>query len=205
MKNLQNRYSLLEENGWVNKTFIYSINKEGFRSNEFKDNTDIMFLGCSNTFGVGLPENNTWPYLLSEKLKNSFVNLGVPGGSLKTVFRMLHGWADKLNPKIVIILSPPEARTEVMTSQREFKQYILHLELAKFGEYGRHYIIDEHNLELDTLIFRLSIERICNLKKIKLIYLPRWVGDSTDLARDLSHYGVKSNLTMADLILQNYF
>jgi len=205
LQNLQTRYSLMEKNGWVNKTFTYSINNQGFRSGEFKDNTDIMFLGCSMTFGVGLPEENTWAYLVAEKMQTSFVNLAIPGGSLKTIFRMLYGWADKLNPTIVIILCPPEARTEVMTSQREFLQYIFHLDLQKFGEYGRHYILDEHNLELDSLLIRLAIERLCNLKKIKLIYIPFWIDHHVDLARDLSHFGINSNIKMADSVLQNYF
>ena len=44
-------------------------NKYGYRGPEPKSNNDILALGCSQTFGVGIRETeNPWPGILSKSL-----------------------------------------------------------------------------------------------------------------------------------------
>ena len=67
----------------TNKKITYSLNRQGYREQEwnFIDwNNSIVCLGCSHTFGVGVPECDTIPAQLQKKLKINFVNLGIPGG-----------------------------------------------------------------------------------------------------------------------------
>ena len=39
----------------------YSYNKQNFRSMEFGENAELVVLGCSHTFGEGVPQNIIWP------------------------------------------------------------------------------------------------------------------------------------------------
>lgn len=67
--------------------FTYEYNSLFFRSDEFKkkhDGLHVVFSGCSNTEGVGMPLEFTWSYQLLEKIKASFpvsgyFNLGKAG------------------------------------------------------------------------------------------------------------------------------
>ena len=44
----------------------YSHNSYNFRSKEFHEDTEIVALGCSHTFGVGVPEKFIWPTFVKE-------------------------------------------------------------------------------------------------------------------------------------------
>lgn len=60
----------------------YTTNRIGLRSGEFIETPDILAFGCSQTWGVGVPDESVWPKVLSEKLSMSYVNLGIPGASI---------------------------------------------------------------------------------------------------------------------------
>ena len=57
----------------------YVRNQYGYRT-KF-NNQPLMTLGCSYTFGQGLPNELVWPNLLSKKIKKDVVNLGFGGDS----------------------------------------------------------------------------------------------------------------------------
>ena len=58
--------------------YSYSINSCGFRTQEFKkyskNSLKILFAGCSNTFGEGLPLEYTWSQLLIQKIFQKKIN-----------------------------------------------------------------------------------------------------------------------------------
>jgi hypothetical protein len=63
------------------KEFNYVINEMGFRGdypNPGKKNV-MGFFGCSVTFGEGLPEEDNFPYQVSEYYKKDCLNLGMCG------------------------------------------------------------------------------------------------------------------------------
>ncbi len=72
----------------INKVFYnehaieYKYNSIGYRSEEFGSH-NIMTLGCSYTFGTGLNIEQTWPYMLSNKMSMSYANLSYPGDSMQ--------------------------------------------------------------------------------------------------------------------------
>ena len=103
LNNLKNpaQYELLKTHNWIDSNFTYKFNANGFRCNEFTSDPTIMFIGCSHTIGIGLPEDNTWPSIVSKKLNMACANLGQGGGSADTAFRLCHGWIDQIKPKIV--------------------------------------------------------------------------------------------------------
>lgn len=58
----------------------YHVNEYMFRTDKF-NNQELMTLGCSMTFGDGLPEEYRWANLLSNLSNQSLVNLGFSGDS----------------------------------------------------------------------------------------------------------------------------
>ena len=68
----------------IDKYNEYKINQFGFRENEFNsDSIDILAVGCSFTFGVGVPNNCAWPRMFDNQYKT--INLGSPGISAETI------------------------------------------------------------------------------------------------------------------------
>lgn len=67
----------------------YILNSLGFRSDEFTDNHNgehILFMGCSVTYGTGVPLEQTWSKLLYNKMSESrklsgYFNLSFPGAA----------------------------------------------------------------------------------------------------------------------------
>ena len=204
--NLREKYKLLEFNNWINNPFTYKFNSHGFRCDEFKDNPKIMFLGCSNTFGVGLPIDSTWPDIVSKTLGMRYANLSVGGGSNDTAFRMCYGWIDKIKPDIVILLEPPGIRFELVDT--------LSTKLVSFSSpdtdnlnafFMKKWGLDDNNAYFNALKNHLAIKQICHSRDIKFIMF-----DNTeftrnhpkdDFARDLYHYGKKTNQQFAEYVL----
>jgi hypothetical protein len=89
------------------KNVSYKINSNGYRGEDIDGVSDLMTLGCSFTFGVGLPEEKVWPSLLAEKMGMSLVNLASPGdsamGQIRKAFDYfsIHG-----HPKVIVCLFP---------------------------------------------------------------------------------------------------
>jgi hypothetical protein len=66
------------------KKITYKVNSSGYRTREWKDinwKESIVILGCSNTFGIGLDEDETISYMLESKINRPVINLGYPSGS----------------------------------------------------------------------------------------------------------------------------
>lgn len=86
---------------------VYNINKNGYRNKDLKDvdwNNFALFLGCSNTFGQGVPEKYLVSSLVESKLKIDCVNLGVPGGSNIIMSNIaLEIARANLKPKFVVV------------------------------------------------------------------------------------------------------
>lgn len=122
----EENYQLIRPDGTKNYSkaaFNYKFNSDGFRGDEFTDNSDlpIMFLGCSLTEGVGLPLDEVWPLLILDKIKRlpehknkkiPLWNLGRAGSGIDTAARALYGYAPKLHPKYIFCFTPFYSRRE---------------------------------------------------------------------------------------------
>jgi len=60
---------------------VTTITPKGYRIPEVADNPQIIFLGDSFTFGQGLSDEHTFPFLFCKSPPISCANLGVPGAS----------------------------------------------------------------------------------------------------------------------------
>jgi hypothetical protein len=89
----------------------YILNSFDFRSIEFSnDPVEILFGGCSNTFGAGVPENGTWTSILAKE--KVYVNLGTCGASIELIINNLSTYLDNYpKPKNIICLFPDLLRT----------------------------------------------------------------------------------------------
>jgi len=68
----------------------YNINKHGLRCEKEIDEIDwknaIVLVGCSQTFGIGLPYNETIGYKLEKKTNRPVINLGTSGAGNDALF-----------------------------------------------------------------------------------------------------------------------
>jgi hypothetical protein len=112
----------------------YKFNSHGFRCDEFDIPSElpIVFLGCSFTEGIGLRQQETWSYLLLEKIRQKtnknipYWNLGIAGTGLDTQARNLYFLSNILNKKIKFVFSlmPPIARREYKAEGNEYKKWL---------------------------------------------------------------------------------
>jgi hypothetical protein len=202
----------LERHGWIDSYFTYRFNSQGFRCREFDLTPSLMTLGCSWTMGVGLPEHQVWPYLVSQELQLSCWNLGVGGSSNDTAFRLGVYYIPRLRPKVVALLSPCPERMEIVLSEPDQLCFVSHnfssssvpRDLDLFYE---SWIRIESNAWLDQQKNILALRSICQDNDAKFVFLT--VDDILlrgDLARDLAHPGVRTQKNIArrflDLISQ---
>lgn len=94
---------------------VYYLNNYGFRCDDFTSKHDgkhLLFAGCSNTFGVGLPQNFIWAKQVYDQIKlnekvSGFYNLGIPAGSyfeiISNIFKYIKNFG---NPDYIFINFP---------------------------------------------------------------------------------------------------
>jgi len=154
LKNINDpiKKKLLKKNGWIDSKIEYKFNKHGFRCSEFSSSKKgIMFLGCSFTFGVGLPKEDTWAYQLSQELKLKEINLSCGGGSSDYCVRMCFIWLAELKPSIVVCLLPPIYRFEYVDFRGQTDLKHVH-GIERFSDkLMREYDFNSRNVKLKDL------------------------------------------------------
>jgi hypothetical protein len=89
----------------------YGLNSDGFRSEEFESNTDILFSGCSFTFGAGMYLEHLWTKIVADKFNVKHQNLGLPGSSTMVMVSNLFEYFRQYgNPKTLVCLLPDPYR-----------------------------------------------------------------------------------------------
>ena len=75
---------------------------------------NVVVLGCSHTYGVGLEDNEHWVHFLSQHNTDQlrYWNLGQPGASADQMVRILYGTEQLLFPEIVIVCWPLWSRRD---------------------------------------------------------------------------------------------
>jgi hypothetical protein len=92
----------------------YKINDLGFRGKLY-ESPEILAIGCSYTFGVGVPEDGTWPSILGSEINKDILNLGVPGATIKKTLELMVSYVSKYDkPKTIFALLPPFFRTSLI-------------------------------------------------------------------------------------------
>jgi hypothetical protein len=190
---------------WDDKAIIYKFNSHGFRCDEFSSEDSIMFLGCSNTMGMGLPLEDTWAYNVAKNLNLKSVNLGIVGTGPDTAFRLANHYIPQIKPKIVVYLDPPPGRFSLVSDKKQIHDFtVFRSELLidpMFKEYYKHWLSNEENITLNSLKHKLAILGLCKDYNAKFIYIENKELNFIDFARDLLHPGINSNLELSKLVL----
>lgn len=165
----------------------YVLNEDGFRSEPFKllnpENVNILYGGCSWTFGDGVLLENSWPARLSELLKEKvktqveYFNVSVLGGSPQLVIRNIMGFINKYGkPDYLFINLPGSNRAMVLNQKTEtfFNAVLMIEELTQdldkkdFKRYVNNYEPRESLLSISTMMSLL--ESFCESSNIKLLW-----------------------------------
>lgn len=207
--------------GWERPGAItYAINSDGFRCAEFSDDPCIMALGCSFTFGTGLPLDTIWPELVGRSLGLRVANLAWGGYSADSCFRLAEYWIKKLQPRLVVMMAPPPGRWELMLDQDllppdqrpNLFEVIMPASQSKLVpdcSLTRHWFGNTENHRLNNLRNRLAVGGLCEQHGIaymhdEILTVMCRSREEIGYARDYLHGGPPAHEIIAKWVLDEY-
>ena len=197
----------LETFGWIDTDIEYVNNSHGFRTDEFLTKDNFVTVGCSLTYGIGLPQKYTWPSLLSEKLNLPVYNLGVPGASGDTCYRIVKHYVPLLKPKFVVVCEPHISRLEIFINQRPYIYTPTNPEVYGYGkdQWIKHWYTSHENSQIHAQKNLEAMAHICQLTGSDFYYYTNDFYLATysqvgGFARDLQHPGSQFNKVFSDVI-----
>ena len=103
----------------------YSFNSNGHRCKEIDDidlSNYLLFSGCSNTVGVGLELEKTYPHVVSKKLGCDYYNIAISGTGIDAVAFNIITWinVNKQAPRAIIIQVPEITRVLIADGGENF-------------------------------------------------------------------------------------
>jgi hypothetical protein len=200
-KNRKARSAELTRFGWTDSGIEYRFNSQGFRCTEFNHDPGVLFLGCSHTMGIGMPESEIWASIVADQLKLNCWNLGLGGASNDVAFRMAYHWLPKLNVKLCVLMAPDKSRLEII--QHDTRSLQINLGDANPPDECKAWYQSDHNAEINFVKNALAIGAICNLHNVKFVFASvEQDFAKVDYARDLCHWGKESNILTAKKILE---
>lgn len=96
--------AIKHNSGKIAYSVIYTLNTQGWRVTPHHPNADeaVVFMGCSFTFGLGLNDEDSYPYKVAEMLGDGYevFNMGVGGYGTHQVLAMIeNGYLDDISKK----------------------------------------------------------------------------------------------------------
>ncbi len=196
----------------------YNHNSLGHRSIEPQNlNLDnyILFTGCSHTEGIGLELEKTYPYLVTEQLGCDYYNLALGGSGIDAMMHNLSLWLGKVKerPKAIVVQWPDEARflltTKLVNKLKTIGMWSNDEEIKRFMAAGSFngFFSSRKNIAYNfinsfsdaTKIINVDIAYRADRTMENFILLPQ-----LDRARDLVHFGIKSNQVLAKRISDTF-
>jgi len=98
-------------------------NSLGYMSDEFdkRKSYNIMFAGCSWTFGDGVSDQERWTSIVANKMSASQWNFGSPGSSNDYIARTCLTATNHLKPDLVLVLFTRHVRREYISHNKCLK------------------------------------------------------------------------------------
>jgi hypothetical protein len=226
-----------EENYYArgNKDFAvesvgYEFNSLGYRGPELAlepGEVGVMFLGDSNTFGLGMPWDQLWCSVVARRLQERWgvavrpFNLAWSATGPDYTAMMIHQTVDMLRPAAVFILWSfvgrmtwyPDPKHQVhfipeWTSEFHAESHAAYLRLASqshgFFNYVRNFhLVHERLSRLGIPYYWGHLEQFSERLLSPYVPLDRFVGtwQTIDLARDARHAGIQSHQLFADRVM----
>ena len=189
---------------------------------------NVVVLGCSHTYGVGLEDNEHWVHHVSQHntTRLRYWNLAQPGASADQIVRTLYGSEKLLFPELIIVCWPLWSRRERLgldpvsltsdneflktetehTDKHNFLKNVFHVE--KFAEKNRcktfHCFADETYQEHIQGLNVLQDYTIRNCWPYWDKFEQRVQYNEPSLAADGEHYGVEHHQRFAKLLLDHF-
>jgi hypothetical protein len=168
----------------------YYYNNFGYRSNDWAGNCPVLSVGCSNTFALGVPEEYSWPQVLSKMIDQDVRNLSRPGASIMDLVSKMFAYFKEFgNPETVFCLFPDPFRLRLpgnkkLISSKHLQDYIMNdIYLEKYSDnpisarpkYLKKPYDYEDVLPMELSVFLSSqaihaLEQYCNSNNIKLFW-----------------------------------
>jgi lysophospholipase L1-like esterase len=191
----------LDKKGYeLYKDFVYTVNSNNFRNEHFTElsnkNYNVLALGCSYAFGIGLPEQFSWPRILESYIKDKkddvkVVNLGSPGLGVDSIINNLISFISKYGAPDAIFALFPDMNRHVIFHPRDnnFIQYAPTTKNIKdknsdpyiFSK-ARSYAFEDRMYSSVNQIRML--EELCKAYNIKLFW-NSWSGVDADIYAEL--------------------
>jgi len=201
----------LVEQGWDREdAFIYHVNRYGFRG-QWNDHPTALALGCSHTFGIGLPEEDVWCSIVKRELNFELNNLGIPGSGLDGVFRVARYYFETHKPQYAFLLIPPGGRMEILNRSPRPPSHMnihVHDNEEDIVQFATHWFRNPENAENYEQRNLYAIERLCQLHDVKLYTLdwselqfPTRRRPRDHRARDMAHFGRPCHQRVAELFI----
>ena len=193
------RREYFQKRGWDRPDAIYyRINQQGFRGDDFDESQEhIVTFGCSFTFGVGLSEEQTWPYMLAKYLNLPVYNLALGGASADRCYSLAEYWLPKLKPRAVYMLTPFNTRLDIING--DFHQTILPNATLRYGDdvYWRSWIATSQNGLVNQRRNQAAVAGLCHALGIPLriyriddaIGVINYIPSTEQGKYQLSHFG----------------
>lgn len=197
--------------GWDQPNAItYKFNNDGFRSNDFDPlgNNNLIALGCSFTMGIGLPVHQVWPWVVAKELDFEVCNLAMGGASADSCYRMAEYWIPKLRPKLVVMLTPPLGRLELIDKDDGTAQQIMPHDNIK-DQYVKTWLTIDQNSQINKRKNESAVWAVCQRAKIPcLIYnSSTYFAQAREVvgyARDYMHAGAIGHSILSTQILKDF-
>lgn len=205
--------------------YEYTINEHGFRYTEPKTDNIMLAVGCSMTYGTGLPEECVYPSIVSKTLGYELVNVALPGTGpdiqiINATWALL-----KYKPKIILFyMSTPSRR--FLTTETDFMNWVPGVNLSGFSELENKSLtlLDDKfrfTRVLQTIWQLIPFIELCKHSNTELYFkcwdpeaqthfmkydIMQYTKDlpnlkSVDKARDDMHPGIESHKEFSDRIL----
>jgi hypothetical protein len=199
---------------WIyrTKTVLYNRNSYGHRSKEITelDKDFILFLGCSITVGSAVALEETFPYLVSQKLGIDHYNLAVEGSGYDLISFNLSKWFThiKLKPQAIVIKWPQTVRTF-----REYQDKVIPIgpwtcksdigdRISKQDWRNFNSVINTDYFDHYSKIIRDTIVSMLEYQNTRVIEVDNI--DQIDYGRDLKHPGTETHKLFFQNILGKY-
>lgn len=175
-------------------SITYKYNSLGFRCDEFDvpSEKSVLFLGCSITEGIGLPQEVIWPTLLLDKIKTytgfnlSYQNLALAGRGIDCVATYIL-WFSKFKPiDFVYIYIPSLYRRDYFFQSNECKIWGPNFKKPEAKSF-EHLFLDDHFAFYQSRRSLNIIDLVRQITNCNIIMsgLP-W----SDFNFDLNHYSL---------------
>lgn len=193
------------------KEVTYKINSNGYRAPEWNQvnwKESVVILGCSNVMGIGVAEDETISYQLSEILDRPVVNLGVPGSAPDhSFFNSVILGEHYPTPYAVVNIWTTLDRCTYFNKKEVVKCGPWSIDHAYFKEFAK----DDYHPIVTARMFSASCRLMWkNTKYFEATYFDRTANyldcayvQIDNQARDLVHPGKNSHRAMAELIAAN--